>query len=297
MIDAVLTRLLILVLTDAGGEGKTLLALLFRSLLELAGEPVGYIDADAGNYSGAIQLQQTDAAASVKTIRLGASVNAATGILRDHVGKHIVIDTGANTSASEREITKMIPALQEQAKAAGYRTVAFLPVSTNKPGASGALIDLSAGYPQWEHIFVQVNRDGSGSFEGGLDPTRTVSLGHLQPGLQQYVREARGLPAAAVQPPVNFHLAADKVAAWMTDFSNQELVTQLVGLQPARALVALGRGRPLTTSFIIQRLGDATNDALRYNAKRTAQLRILEKGRWDVDSHREVIRLIEAGVI
>lgn len=291
----VIPRLLILILTDAGGEGKTTIALLIRALLDLMGEPVGFLDADAGNYSGSIQLQNGGTGASLKTLNWQVSQGAASRILADHLDGHMIFDTGANTSASGQEITKLFPALQAQAKAAGYRTVAVMPVSTNKPGAVGALTALAANYPGWEHLFVRVNRDGSAAFENGLDLARTVDLRHLQTGYQAYIRKVGGLAEAIRSPLPDFGCAADHVADWMSAFARQQLVVDIFGLGPLDALAALGRAKPLHTAVQAYKLEDVTDGKLNYFAGVTAQMRILNEGRWGIASHREVIRKLEAG--
>lgn len=288
-------RLLILILTDAGGEGKTTIALLIRALLDLMGEPVGFLDADAGNYSGSIQLQNGGTGASLKTLNWQVSQGAASRILADHLGGHMIFDTGANTSASGQEIIKLFPALQAQAKAAGYRTIAVMPVSTNKPGAVGALTALAANYPGWEYLFVRVNRDGSAAFEDGLDLTRTVDLRHLQTGYQAYVRAAGGLVGAVRSPLPNFGYAADHVADWMSAFASQPLVIDVFGRGPITALAALGRAKPLHTAVTAFELEDVTDRSLSYFAGVTAQMRILNEGQCGIASHREVIRKLEAG--
>lgn len=290
-----IARLLILILTDAGGEGKTTIALLIRALLELMGEPVGFLDADAGNYSGSIQLQNAGTGASLKTLNWQVSQGAASRILADHLDGHIIFDTGANTTASGQAITGLFPVLQAQAKAAGYRTIALMPVSTNKPGAVGALTALAANYPGWEHLFVRVNRDGSAAFEDGLDLTRTVDLRHLQTGYQAYVRKAGGLAEAVSSPLPNFGHAADHIADWMSAFASQPLVIDVFGRGPLTALEALGRTKPLRSVVTAVKLEDVTDRALGYFAGVTAQMRILNKGQWSVASHQEVIRKLEAG--
>ena len=288
-------RLLILILTDAGGEGKTTIALLIRALLKLMGEPVGFIDADVGNYSGAIQLQKGGGDINLKVLNWQVSQGAAAKILKDHEGTHMIFDTGANTSASAQEITNFLPVMRAQAAAAGYRTVAILPVSPNKPGAVGALNALAANYPDWEHLFVRVNRDASALFEEGLNADRTVDLRHLQTGYQAYVRKAGDLLAAVRSPPQGFAHAADHVANWMASFANQSLIVDVLGQGPLNALTALGRDAPLRIAANTLQLDDVTDPSLTYFAGVTAQMDILNRGQWSIESHREVIRMLESG--
>lgn len=285
--------ILFLILTDAGGEGKTMLALLIRALLELAGEPVGFIDSDAGNLSGAIQINASGAAASLRVMNWQVSTHAASNILAEHVGSHIIVDTGANMTAAGQPIGAMLPLLQAQAQSAGYRTVAILPVSTNKSGAVGALAELAKLYPQWEHVFVQVNRDGSRNFEVGLDPGKTVQLNHLQPGYQELIRTNGGLAEVVRNPQAGYDRAADAIAGWMTEFAQQPLIDSLLGGRTAFAS-ELGRRQPPVTRMTFRRMGDVTDEALAYNEMRTTAMNILDRYRWSAEGHQEVIRQLIA---
>lgn len=293
--NASVARLLfLLVLTNAGGEGKTLLALLLRALLTLADEEVGVLDADGGNYSAAFRLHSAGDQDGVRTVRWSTEADRAEQIIGDHVGKHMILDSGANMAAANREIMELIPELRRQVAVQNYRPVVFLPVSTNKAGAVGAITALAPKMEGFERFFVRVNRDGSGNFEEGLDPELTIDVGHLQPGLQSYIEKAGGLVRAVSQPPAQFDLAASMVADWMLKFATQPVIQAIIGVRPALALQQLGRPTPPRVRFTLSVLDDCTNAAIRKNLQRSRAMAVLDRGDWSAGAFREVANLLDA---
>ena len=289
--------LLLLVLTNAGGEGKTLLSLLLRALLNLSDEAVGVLDADGGNYSAAYRMHSAGDQDGVRTVRWGTDADRAEQIVGDHVGKHMIFDSGANMAAANREIMGLLPELRRQVAALSYRPVVFLPVSTNKAGAVGAIKELAPKIEQFEQVFVRVNRDGSANFEAGLDPKHTIDVGWLQPGLQNYVDHAGGLVRAVTMAPPGYELAADMVCDWMRNFAEQPLVQQIIGSGPANALEHLGRSKPAVTRFHLKVLASTTNEEILNNQRRARTMAILDEGKWSAHSLRQAADLIDAGAI
>jgi len=185
------TLLFIIIVSNAGGEGKTLLAQLIQALLQLAGEPVIMLDGDAGNKAAWV------ADDNAKVVGWGVDAIKATDILAATQGSHVILDLGANSLASAREIVDLVPALRKTYAGAGYRTIAFLPVSTNKLGAVAAIKALAPKIAGFEKVFVKVNRDGSRAFSGELEGNDVVEMGivadpqeHL--GTDQAAAETRG---------------------------------------------------------------------------------------------------------
>ena len=294
--DNLLQYIFAVVVTNAGGEGKTMLSLLLRALWSLAREPNGLLDADAGNYSASVQQIGTASAETTKTLGWSIQSSKASAIVADHAYQHVVMDTGANMMASHREIVDLLPELQRQFASRGYRTIAFMPVSTNKEGAVGAVNDLESKLAGFEKVFVRVNRDGSGHYEEGLDSSRSIDLGHLSPGFQNYVRKvARGYLPAVTTPPAGYKLAADHVADWMKRFLTQPLVAEILGPRPLLALGALKRQPPTRFRFGVMTLAQVTDAALEQNAYRSKAMDVLDRGKWTADIFREVATLMESG--
>ena len=143
------TPLIIIISSNAGGQGKTTIARVIKALLEMAGtRPVQILDADAGNAAASM----LDARAE----RLGWGVRATVSpqILKAYNGRHVILDLGANTMASAREIVDMLPEMLSLFEGANYRSLAIYPVTPNKPGAAEALEKLTDFLPAQEKLVV-----------------------------------------------------------------------------------------------------------------------------------------------
>lgn len=284
-----LTRLLfIVIVSNAGGEGKTLLAQLIQALLQLADEPVVMLDGDAGNQAARV------ADDNAKVVGWGVDAIKARDILAATRDAHVIFDLGANSLASAREIAELLPALCEAYAEAGYRTAAFLPVSTNKLGAVEAIKTLAPKIEGFEKLFVKVNRDGSRAFGGTLEGDDVVEVGHLRPGFQAYVRgPGRTMANAVSQPPAGFGLAAVQVAEWMRDFAVQPPVLDLLGPVPA---VLDRHERPVDVpGFSVSVIEHATDTALAENIRRTRIMHAIAQAGFTPDGLRKVAVLIESG--
>jgi len=284
-----LTRLLfIVIVSNAGGEGKTLLAQLIQALLQLADEPVIMLDGDAGNQAARV------ADDNAKVVGWGVDAIKARDILAATRDAHVIFDLGANSLASAREIAELLPALCEAYAEAGYRTAAFLPVSTNKLGAVEAIKTLAPKIEGFEKLFVKVNRDGSRAFGGTLEGDDVVEVGHLRPGFQAYVRGPGQTMANAVsQPPAGFGLAAVQVAEWMRDFAVQPPVLDLLGPVPA---VLDRHERPVDVpGFSVSVIEHATDAALAENIRRTRIMHAIAQAGFTPEGLRKVAALIESG--
>jgi len=281
------TLLFIIIVSNAGGEGKTLLAQLIQALLQLAGEPVIMLDGDAGNKAAWV------ADDNAKVVGWGVDAIKATDILAATQGSHVILDLGANSLASAREIVDLVPALRKTYAGAGYRTIAFLPVSTNKLGAVEAIKALAPKVAGFERVFVKVNRDGSRAFSGKLEGNDVVEVSHLRPGFQAYIRQAGQTMATAVsQPTAGYGLAAAYVAEWMRDFAIQVPVLNLLGPMPD---VLDQHERPTDVpGFAVQLLEHATDVALRENVRRTRVTLAIHKEGWTADGLRRVAALMDA---
>lgn len=283
-----LTKLLfIVIVSNAGGEGKTMLAQLLQGLLQLADEPVIMLDGDAGNQAAKV------ADTSAKVVGWGVGSIKAPDILAATRNANVILDLGANSLASQREIVDLLPALAREYAQAGYRTVAFLPVSTNKIGAVDAIKALGPKIEGFEKLFVKIDRDGSSVFGGTLEGDNVVKVEHLWPGLQAYVRRPGQTIASSVShPDPGFNLAAARVAGWMQSFAGQGPIIELLG----RNATAIHRYvRPLDAlRFSVSSLDRANDIALADNARKSRILNAIELAGFTAEGLRKVAALLDS---
>lgn len=289
--------LFISIVTNAGGEGKTLLAMLFHTVFHLMHQPAVVLDSDVGNYSSALQL--TAAGGDVRILGWSVGADKAGLIAADQTGRHVIFDTGANQSASHREVVDLLPELRTAFASVGHRPVMVLPVSTNKAGAAEAVVRLASKFADFECIFVRVNRDSSGHFlDDNLDPARTVSLGHLAPGYQAYARDVSGGLLRAVRMPLpGYELAAAHLAQWMRKFVEQPLIKTVLGSAALAAIDNLNLKTPVISRFHAKSAADVTDQALKAAASRTRQIDILAQHGWSAAAHRQIADMLDAGAL
>jgi len=281
-----------LVATNAGGEGKTMLAHLLHALWIIAGQPVELLDGDAGNYAARSTVK------NARSVGWGVGATYAPQIVGALEGSHSVVDLGANAYASMREIVELLPALRDGFVDIGYRPVAFLPISTSKIAAGGALLALGAKIQGFDQIYVRVDRDQSGNFDPTFNAPVVVDLGHLAPGLQQYIRgPGRSMAEAVMNPPPGYHIAATHVAYWMLDFLQQPPIAAIFGTRPAEVLLAAYPDEPPYIGYQILQLEDTTDKALTEKARRTTILSAIERNGWTAEGLRVVATLMDAGAI
>lgn len=285
--DPITTLIFLVIASNAGGEGKTLLAALMKALWLLGDQPVQLICGDPGNRAAKVADE------SARTVGWGVQAMRASDIVASTAGQHVILDLGANTLASAREIVDLLPALRAGYASAGYRTMVLLPVSTNKTGAVEAIKVLASNLTEFEQLFVEVNRDGSGTYDKDLSAGNVIRVGHLQPGFQTYVREVVGsLNNAVTDPQVGYEHASAYIAKWMRTFASQEPVRDLVG-----DITALRTCNPVPGDpwFKVSRLSDATNEQLEWNVYRSKVLDAIVKTGWTAAGIREVAEMMDAG--
>ncbi|WP_187334921.1 hypothetical protein [Novosphingopyxis iocasae] len=264
----------IIVTTNAGGQAKSLIADLCKSLFLMMGYDVATMDADPGN-STAIHLDsRTDG------ITWGSRRSIASTIASAYEGKQIVLDCGANMWASEREITELLPELASMLEAVGYRTVVLLPYTPNKPRAAATLQDLEPHLPGTEKIYIRSNSDGSGAFDP-LDPSKSViDLGYLQPGFIQHLNEngRRSFFDLVSNPHPNRVLASNYIGQWMHDFADAASKYNLFA--DAVPMLAKIPAQP-KLRFGVNTLERCTDKALRKIQSKSVILDHIDRFGWD----------------
>ena len=279
----------LLVATNAGGEGKTMIALVMEALWKLLNQPVELLDGDVGNH--ALKSTREDA----RTVGWGAKEAVIPQMLHLTQGCHSILDLGANTLASAREVVDLIPALELAYVQRGYRSIAFLPVSTNKAGAVGAIKDLESNILNFEKFFVEVDRDGSGNFDGELNRPNVIALGHLEPGFISAIRQHSSCIASFIMsPPREYELAARHVADWLRRFAIQPIVCEVLGGVPS---VLTSYPAPDEYRFAVKRASQATNDALLENARCSRILDAIGTTGWNATGLRNVAMQIDRGLL
>lgn len=272
-------------MSNAGGEGKTLLTLVLIALCCLQEEDVRVLDADIGNWSIRQQV------AKGKVLGWGVQTIKADDIADDAEGAHMVLDLGANALASATEMTAMVPALQSAFAERGYVTIAFIPVSTNKVGAVGAAIKLADNMKGFTKIFVKVNRDGSDAYDAELSKQQSIELGHLPTGFQQYFRgPGGGLVNAILDPPDGFLEASRHLAQWLRKFAAQE---QIRAIFPGALRVLEGIPGPTGENrYLVRTLSDATDANLASFCLRSKILTLIDQHGWSSQGLREVADIL-----
>lgn len=211
------TLLFIILLSNAGGAGKTTLARIFLSIFSFARIKPALFDTDQGN--GTLSEYEP------RTIKLGWGVTPAEGIaeLANCAGNHIILDVGANTLASKREIVGTIHAMIAEAQRRGYRCLTILPQTPNKRGAAKMLIQVADTLPPTEKIIVHNNQDGSGRFETPKHSYPIIDLDRLPCGFMEWVESVGGgsFTNAILMRPDDRVRASLHVAKWVREFVKQ----------------------------------------------------------------------------
>lgn len=266
-------RLFIIIVSNAGGQGKTTLARLFKALLEMGGRPVQILDGDAGN--AAISVVDPTAA------RIGWGVQSTVNaeIVQAFKDRDVILDLGANTMASAREIVDMLPELIAAFEAAGHKTLAVFPITPNKAGAAGALERLTQLFPAQNKLVVMNNADGSGNFDPLDLPLPIARLGYLEPGFIASVDAlASGSFSEAVKSPADDRqIAAQHLARWMKGLAKDLPFQDVFG----PAVTALGKfPEPSKIRHRVDTVSAATDSRLRELARRAPILDLLDQHGW-----------------
>ena len=271
--------------SNAGGEGKTTIAIVVEAALDLLGRPVQLVDIDQG--MGSLAFQRRDA----RSLDWSWSEDKAETVFNRLRTGNAVFDFGANTLASGAPVVRLYGKVNEALAEIGFRRVALVPISTNKPGAVGAAKDIIRAFSHMECHAVLVNRDGSGRYDEDTSALSALEMPHLEPVLQQFrsnlQKKGFSLVEALRSPPPGWVHATDYLGMWLRAFATQPTMIDILGGDVGCALDALGRqDRPalrLRGLEVEDLHDDAIGDRLRLSAFGSL---VQKNGLWRVlDTH------------
>lgn len=268
--------ILAIVLTNAGGEGKSTLSEILAAFARLAGLDVVVTDIDPGNRGYLNRNGDASALSLDWSPKAGADASAPVdpGKWYDtHLaGRRLaILDTGANLQASGSPISQFIGGLIEIARSKGARIIIYGVTSPNKAG-SDELVEMM--YQRFhrgaEVVIVQNDRDGSRSFKASLATMGTpiLALPHLEPGLQE-VRLRRCIPLEDVLscPEPGYERATALIAKRLLAAAGQESVIDIIGRGAISPLETMAAGAPAVSYYRIANLKLAGNAAITANEK------------------------------
>lgn len=279
--------ILALVLTNAGGEGKSTWAEILAALGRLASLDVIVADVDPGN-RGYLNRNGDGSALSLNWSPTKEDeeepADPASWFDEHLAGRRLaILDTGANMLAAAKPINQFLQGLLAVAKSKGARIVIFAVTSPNKAG-SDELVEMI--YDRFrrggEVMVVQNDRDGSRTFKSAAPlGTTVIGLPHLEPGLQA-VRLRRCIPLDEVltNPETGYERATALIAKRLVQAASQEPVMEIVGSGALDRLQAFASLAPAVTHYRISNIEDAHNDSLTANegvAKAWKQFREVHK--------------------
>lgn len=266
---------LALVLTNSGGEGKTVCAETLAALARLAQLNTVVVDIDPGN-RGYLNRNGDNSALSLDWSLGGIGHNAAAdpaAWFEEHLaGRQIgILDAGANMLAAANPINQFVGGLIEVAQRKGARIIVFGVTSPNKAG-SDELIEMM--YQRFrraaEVIVVQNDRDGSNEFKASIAQLGTpiVNLPHLAPGLQT-LRLQRCIPLdeVLINPEAGYERATALIAQQLARAASQDAVIDIVGTGAKDRLESLASVAPAITRYRISRLTETNNGSIDANER------------------------------
>jgi hypothetical protein len=287
-----LLLLFVLILTNAGGEGKTTLALLLRSVLDLAGIDSFAIDADPGNW--ALKNRSGDDVAT-DVLAWSPRAGAAAKIVANANGKPIMMDAGANMMATGQPIGELVFELQKCFANQGYRTAALIPVSPNKSGAAEGANILSDKIDGFDKFIVLNHRDKSGNFGRIREDLATVTVSHLEPGLQAYL-DQHGWRIAHVltDPRTSSSRAAAHVGEWVRAFASDGGVRSLLTGEVCDLAISRLPCRPPRMRFQVSTLADTSDASFAARESITILMELLDTLGWTPAGLRSAADRLEA---
>lgn len=273
-------KIFILVLINAGGEGKTTIARLIRVILQLSSCKHLGLDADHGSFA-----LMDSSGEDLLTKKVGWSVGPDKAVEIVQVAGHlpVIMDTGASMLASQRDIVDLLPVLRKRFSERGYRTVALLPISPNKIAAPGALADLAPKLNDFETFVVRNDRDGSGEFGDVTKAYPEIAVHHLAPGLNAYLtRSKSSIIDAMLFPKPGYVKAAAYIADWVRLFAEEPQVQGLLGANTVQIAIQRLPAQPPPLRFVLETYDCVNDEAIARNEYMTHIMRLIDQHTWSV---------------
>lgn len=263
---------LVVVVQNAGGEGKSTWTEALVALGTIAGLNPVVFDADPGmrgfrNRSGGEGL-----------IELSWSESHAAGEDGTHwCEKHyadrkmVLIDTGANFFSATHRVQSYLSEVVGAAIQLGIKVAFHVVVGTNKAGSFRGAVEFHRQLSQQvDVVLVRNNRDGSGEFgEDKLGPswTATIDIPHLSAGLQAY-RLSRAEPLLGIlrKPTPGYAVASALLAQWLLQIAKVDHVKSIFGTCLRQELEELSASAPTNHLYVLNDLASVKDDKLLANA-------------------------------
>ncbi|MXO76176.1 hypothetical protein GRI40_13235 [Altererythrobacter aerius] len=224
MTDATALRLFLLVITNAGGEGKTWITMLLLTIFRLLDQDILTLDGDPGNRASSA------ADIGAKAMDVFEDPQKLTDRISNSLAgtKSLLVDAGANILAASVSFGDTMRDVGFKLEDDGYRVKGLWVVSTNKIGAAESATAAARRFGQpFEPLWLFNDRDGSGMVPAGLEPDITVA--HLAPGYVVLVNEAGGFEPIVREGIPGYQMSADIIAKYVWRFADQHGVRALFG--------------------------------------------------------------------
>lgn len=261
-----LTSVLAIILTNAGGEGKTTWSEILAALAYFAGLNVTVADIDPGN-RGFLNRNGNRSAISLDWAGLEYDAGDPAAWFDAHVrgGDLTVLDTGANMLVAGGKTNEFLVDLLNLAATNAVRVIFYCVTSPNKAGSAG-LVELM--YQRFsragEIVIVQNDRDGSGAFKASLAQlgADVIKVPHF-PAALQAVSLRRNIPLDEVlrNPEPGYERATALIAKTLLPLAKQKAVQEVVGEAAFAELTKLSARTPEGVFFTLSGLADASNES------------------------------------
>lgn len=259
-------RLLLLVLPDLGGIGKSTLSEQLLAMLEVAGRPVVAIDGDPTSRGLVARRSGRRTVAVDWPYEVESRAHAIRGAVKPgHVG---VLDFGGGATLT-LSVDPTIAELCDGSTSHGVETVVVVIGEASKPGLANAIARLRSAYPRVRFMFCRNHKSGSdwSSFTGCAD-LPTFDLPAMPSALTSWLSNHRVVrdpgtgeasrPALAdlvLSPQPGYEMVGQVIAGYLNVVSQQSVVSELLAVpkyRPFRNLdgsLVLGAG-PMTDDYI-----------------------------------------------
>ena len=266
MSDASSRRLLILVLPDLGGIGKSTLSEQLVAMLEVAGRPVVAIDGDPTSRGLMARRNGRRTIPVLWPDEYESRARAIRGAVKEgHVG---VLDFGGGSTLT-LSVDPTIAELCDGSTSHGVETVVMVIGEASKPGLATAIARLRTAYPHVRFMFCRNAKSGSdwSSFTGCAAGLPTFDLPAMPPAITEWLSNHRVVhgpkgevsrPALAdlvMDPQPGYKMIGYVIGGYLNDVSQQPVIQALLQVPSIeytfkiRPSLVLGRG-PMNDAYL-----------------------------------------------